>query len=140
MKDFLDRRNFLSVLAATALGLLGLGQFGCRKESATAAPESAAPAEPEATAADSQAAPGMEMTAEQKKEYVFANCICGKCPSWVECGEKGGFCLVGKSECITEKKGCVCGECPVTAKMGLKWGYYCIAGDAMSMMKKEMEG
>ncbi|MDH4211653.1 MAG: DUF2769 domain-containing protein [candidate division WOR-3 bacterium] len=78
-----------------------------------------------------------EMTEEQKREYVLANCICGKCPSWEECGEKGGFCLIGKSTCIKEKKGCICPDCPVTAKMGLKYGYYCIEGSAKSLMEAE---
>lgn len=82
----------------------------------------------------------VEMTAEQKVEYVFANCICATCPSWVECGEKGGFCLVGVSECIKQKRGCVCPDCPVTKKMGLKWGYYCTDGSAKSMMEAEEKG
>ncbi len=76
-----------------------------------------------------------EMTEEQNREYVLANCICGKCPSWEECGEKGGFCLIGRSTCIKEKKGCICPDCPVTAKMGLKYGYYCIEGSAKSLME-----
>ena len=53
---------------------------------------------------------------------------------------EGGFCLVGKSACIKEKKGCICADCPVTAKMGLKWGYYCTDGSAKSMMEAEMKG
>ncbi len=84
-----------------------------------------------------------EMTQEQKLEYVFANCVCAKCPSWTpECaekGEKGGYCAVGKSECITEEKGCICGDCPVAEKLGLKWGYYCTRGSAEEMMEKEAE-
>ena len=77
------------------------------------------------------------MTEEEKKEYVLTNCICKKCPSYVECDEKGGFCLVGKSACIKEKKGCICPDCPVTKKMGLKWGYYCTDGSAAELMKAE---
>ena len=55
----------------------------------------------------------------------------------LQCGEKAGYCLVGKSECIKEKKGCTCPDCPVTAKMNLKWGYYCIDGSAMEIMEAE---
>ena len=75
------------------------------------------------------------MTDQKKRDYVLKNCICGKCPSWVACDEATGFCVTGKSKCITEKKGCICGDCPVTKTMGLKWGYYCVMGDATSMMK-----
>ncbi len=28
---------------------------------------------------------------EQRKRMVLDMCICGSCPSWVECGEKGGY-------------------------------------------------
>jgi len=72
---------------------------------------------------------------EEKKKMVLKLCVCSKCPSWVECGEKGGFCFVGKSKCIKEEKGCICGSCPVTAKMGLKHGYYCTRGS-----EKEQSG
>lgn len=75
----------------------------------------------------------MEMSPEEmekKKEMVLSKCICNSCPSWVECGEKGGFCFpaIGKSNCIKEKKGCVCGGCPVYAEMNLQKEYYCIMG------------
>ena len=122
----MTRRSFLKSLGTGVVALFaGLMAFGCGKKEAPKE-EAAKPETP-------------EMSEEQKKEYVFANCICGRCPSWVECDEKGGFCLVGKSQCIKEKKGCICGDCPVTAKMGLKWGYYCIAGSAKSLMEAEME-
>lgn len=85
--------------------------------------------------------PEEEMTEEQKMEFVFANCVCAKCPSWTkECtekGVKGGFCAVGKTDCITKESGCICPECPVTAKLGLKWGYYCMRGSAQEMMERE---
>jgi hypothetical protein len=77
------------------------------------------------------------MTEEEKAEYVYGNCICKGCPSYVECNEKAGFCLAGKSTCIKEKKGCICSECPVTEKMNLKWGYYCTDGSAMELMEAE---
>ncbi|UCG69018.1 MAG: DUF2769 domain-containing protein [Thermoplasmata archaeon] len=77
----------------------------------------------------------MEMSPEdmeQRKQMVFSLCICDKCPSWVECGEKGGFCLapIGKSSCIKEEKGCTCGGCPVTEKLELMFMYYCTRGSA----------
>ncbi len=84
------------------------------------------------------------MTEQQKAEYVAANCICAQCPSFLkeECakaGEKGGYCLAGKSKVITKENGCICGNCPVTAKMGLKWGYYCTRGSAAEMMAMEAQ-
>ena len=121
----MTRRDFIKSLTTGALAFFaGLVAFKCGKKET---PQEEKAAEP-------------EMTAEQKEAYVFANCICGKCPSWVECNEKGGFCWVGKSQCIKEKKGCICPDCPVTAKMGLKWGYYCISGSAKSLMEAEAAG
>ena len=71
------------------------------------------------------------------KKKVLSKCVCAACPSWVECGEKGGYCFVaiGKSGCIKEEKGCICGGCPVTKMMGLKHGYYCTRGS-----EKEQSG
>ena len=82
----------------------------------------------------------MEMSPEemkQKKEMVLSMCICPNCPSWVECGEKGGFCFpaIGKSSCIKDENGCICGGCPVTEKMGLKHIYFCTKGS-----EKEQSG
>lgn len=74
----------------------------------------------------------MEINEEmkQKMEMVLSMCTCKSCPSWIDCGEKGGYCfqLIGKSSCITEEKGCICGGCPVTAKMELKHIYFCTKG------------
>ncbi len=71
-----------------------------------------------------------EQEMAEKKQMGLGMCVCSKCPSWVDCGEKGGFCFpaIGKSGCITEEKGCICGGCPVTEKMGLKHAYYCTKG------------
>jgi len=79
----------------------------------------------------------MDAEMEEKKKMVLEMCICGECPSWVECGEKGGFCFptIGKSGCIKEEKGCICGKCPVYSKMSLKNGYYCTRGS-----EKEQSG
>jgi len=102
--------------------------------------------QPAPPAAEKPAQPAeAAMTDEQKAEFVAANCICATCPSFLkeECakaGEKGSYCLVGKSKVITEENGCVCPQCPVTAKMGLKWGYYCTRGSAKEMMALETEG
>lgn len=67
---------------------------------------------------------------EQKKQKVLEMCICSRCPSWTECGEKGGFCFptIGKSSCITDEKGCICPACPVADEMSLKNDYYCTKG------------
>lgn len=119
----MTRRGFLTT-AAGLLSFVALGFLGCGKK-------------PEEKVKAPKKVPSPEMTQEEKEEYVFGACICKKCPSYVECGEKAGYCLVGKSTCITEKKGCICGDCPVTKKMGLKWGYYCTEGSAMAMMEAE---
>jgi hypothetical protein len=67
---------------------------------------------------------------EKKKVWVLDNCTCPQCPSWLECGEKGGFCfpMIGKSGCIKEEKGCICGGCPVHDKLELKHLYFCTKG------------
>ena len=57
-------------------------------------------------------------------------CICRRCPTFAECGEKIAYCFTnaGKSKCIKQEKGCICGGCPVTSKFGLDYGYYCTRG------------
>jgi len=65
---------------------------------------------------------------ENKKEMAIKMCICKNCPSYIECDEEIGYCLIGKSKCIKEEKGCICGGCPVTKEMKLKHGYYCTRG------------
>ena len=67
---------------------------------------------------------------KKREEMVMAMCICPDCPSWVECGEKGGYCFetVGKSGCISKEDGCICLGCPVTSKLGLDYMYYCTRG------------
>ena len=64
------------------------------------------------------------------KKKVFDLCLCPSCPSWVECAERGGFCIdaVGRSKCIMEEKGCVCGACMVHKEMKMKKNYYCTRG------------
>ena len=122
-EEKITRRGFLSWVLAGA-SFLALTIVGCRREEKKEPVVEKKPKPP-------------EMTEEQKKDYVLTACICKKCPSYVECGEAVGYCLLGKSTCITEKKGCICPDCPVTKKMGLKWGYYCISGSAKEMMEAE---
>jgi len=117
----MSRRTFLTWVLGS-LSVLALTICGCGKK------EEEKPTIP---------AEEPEMTEEEKMAYVLNNCICKDCPSYVECGENAGFCAVGKSKCIKEKKGCICPDCPVTTKMKLKWGYYCIAGSAKQLMEAE---
>lgn len=67
---------------------------------------------------------------EKKWQAAVGKCICGSCPSWVECKEKGGFCFhaTGKSKCIKKEKGCICMGCPATKEMELKNVFYCTRG------------
>lgn len=71
-----------------------------------------------------------EKDMEEKKNMILNMCICRKCPSWIECNEKGGYCfsIIKKSKCITKENGCICSGCPVTANMGLKHIYFCTKG------------
>ncbi len=64
------------------------------------------------------------------KEKVLGLCLCPTCPSWAECGEKGGFCLsaIGKSGCINKRRGCICGGCQARKMLGFKNYYYCMDG------------
>jgi hypothetical protein len=122
------KKALLTLFAATLIaGLVACG--GGAKKEEPAAPDTAAMTEP-------------VMTDSQKVEFVAANCICAKCPSYTkECADAklAGFCLNGKTELIKEEKGCICGDCPVTAKLGLKWGYYCTKGSAREMMEAEAQ-
>jgi hypothetical protein len=64
----------------------------------------------------------------KQEEIVTQMCICPECPSWVEGGERGGFCFepIPKSRYIGEKRGCICQECPVAKRVGFSNSYYCI--------------
>ncbi|MFP3946333.1 MAG: DUF2769 domain-containing protein [Archaeoglobaceae archaeon] len=77
-----------------------------------------------------------EKEMEEKKKMVLDMCICNTCPSFVDCGEPGGFCFptIGKSSCIKEEKGCICSNCPVYSKMELKNMYYCTRGSEKEQM------
>jgi len=69
-------------------------------------------------------------------------CICRKCPSYFNCGEKLAFCLweSGKSKCIIIERGCICPGCPVQQKMKLVHEYYCIRGSEINQLTKKKEG
>lgn len=64
----------------------------------------------------------------KQEEIVTQMCICPECPSWVEAGERGGFCFetIPKSKYISEKKGCICRGCPVAKRVGFSDLYYCM--------------
>jgi len=123
-----------NVAIATVMACLVLGIVVCGGQKAPEAPKAEVPKPAE-----------QAMTDTEKAEFVAANCICATCPSFLkeECakaGEKGAYCLAGKSKVITKENGCVCPQCPVTAKMALKWGYYCTRGSAKEMMAMEAQG
>lgn len=69
---------------------------------------------------------------EKNKAALVKACLCPSCPSWVQCGEAGGFCIpsIGKSKCIKEENGCLCPGCPVAQKFDLGSVFYCIKGSA----------
>lgn len=72
-------------------------------------------------------------------EAVYNLCLCPTCPSWEECGEKGGFCLesTGKSNCIMEERGCICSSCTVTKLKKWTHNYYCLRGSEKEQNKKK---
>jgi hypothetical protein len=57
-------------------------------------------------------------------------CICGMCPSFVDCKEEIAFCLAaaGTSGCIKEEQGCLCPGCPVQEEGNFQHTYYCTRG------------
>jgi len=84
-----------------------------------------------------------ERQKRESREQVIYMCkdYCGKCPSYEGTGETSlGFCTIGKSSVIKEKKGCLCGQCPITKTMSLRWEYYCTTGSALELSQAEKEG
>jgi len=73
---------------------------------------------------------------QQDQRLVLTLCICSSCPSWVECGERGGYCSanIGRSRKIKKERGCICGGCPVAEKMGLVRDYFCTRGSEKKQM------
>ncbi len=69
---------------------------------------------------------------EEMRSVLEEECLCKDCPSYVKCGEMGGYCFqqVGKSKCIKKMRGCECGACSITKMEGLTGMYYCVKGAA----------
>lgn len=130
------RRMLLLLPLVVAAGLMACGEEQAEVDAGETPDET-----PEmAVEVVDPAEPGM--TEEEKMAFVMENCICPRCPSWVqEASEKGegGYCLTGMSECILVEAGCICPECPVTLEMGLEWGYYCTRGSVEEMMASQEE-
>ena len=76
----------------------------------------------------------MEENKKFKAEDFEGQCICDKCPSYVDCKEFL-FCFRGKSKCIVKNRGCLCGACPVHKKAGFKKGFYCMRGNEEEQTK-----
>jgi 3-oxosteroid 1-dehydrogenase len=68
-------------------------------------------------------------------------CICRRCPSFFDCGEKLAYCVPegGKSKCITVERGCVCPGCPVQVQMHYQQVYYCTRGSAEQLAGVRVE-
>jgi len=63
---------------------------------------------------------------------------CGKCPTYKNTGEvKLGFCTMGKSKVIHQKKECLCSKCPISKSMSMRWKYYCTEGTAIELSVAE---
>jgi hypothetical protein len=73
----------------------------------------------------------------EQVKYTCRN-YCGKCPSYQGTGETElGFCSIGKSSVIKEKKGCLCKQCPISKTMSLRWEHYCTDGSAIDLAVEE---
>jgi hypothetical protein len=64
------------------------------------------------------------------KKKAIGLCICGMCPSFVDCKEEIAFCLAEnkKSGCIKKEQGCFCPGCSVQAEENFQHAYYCTRG------------
>ena len=64
------------------------------------------------------------------KKQGITLCICGICPSFVDCKEEIAYCLAQKekSNCIKNEQGCLCPGCPVQAEEDFLHVYYCTRG------------
>jgi hypothetical protein len=74
---------------------------------------------------------------ENTKEN-FEKCLCytERCPTYDKTGLTGGlFCVQGRSEKTTEKKGCVCPSCPIWAASKLNALFFCVYGAAEYNMR-----
>ena len=64
------------------------------------------------------------------RQKAIGLCLCGVCPSFMDCKEAIGYCLTdtGTSGCIREEQGCLCPGCPVQEGENFQHVYYCIRG------------
>ncbi len=64
------------------------------------------------------------------KKQAIGLCLCGMCPSFIDCKEEIAFCIIehGVSTCIKKEQGCLCPGCPVQAEEDFQHVYYCIRG------------
>jgi Protein of unknown function (DUF2769) len=64
------------------------------------------------------------------RKEAIGLCLCGMCPSFVDCKEELAYCLAptGASKCIKLEQGCLCPGCTVLETEGLQHVYYCIRG------------
>ncbi len=69
-----------------------------------------------------------DSSTQDRKSLALKECICKRCPTFVECAQKEniGYCVTGKSKCIKKRSGCICWWCPVHKKLKLEWWYFCI--------------
>ncbi len=72
----------------------------------------------------------------ERVQWVWDNCICGDCPSFIAEETELGFCrpTTGQSEHISVENDCVCGQCPVFNQSGLRTAYYCIRGSEIEQL------
>jgi hypothetical protein len=77
-----------------------------------------------------------------KTNENLKNCICAKCPSFVNAAKQNPsmnnkttdmheemYCAFGKSRSIEERKGCVCFNCRNFKRFNLTDGYFCMHSD-----------
>ena len=64
------------------------------------------------------------------RKKAIGLCLCGMCPSFVDCKEAIAYCLAetGTSGCINKEQGCLCPGCPVQEEENFQHVYYCTRG------------
>ena len=63
---------------------------------------------------------------EEDENFVLKECVCKNCPSYLDCKETIGYCVLNKSKCIKKRDGCICGGCSVYRKLNLEGYYFCL--------------
>jgi hypothetical protein len=62
-------------------------------------------------------------------DWARAHCTCRNCPTYIECGEAGAFCVgLVPSNCIHNEQGCICPGCPVHVQYHKDAMFYCTHG------------